>query len=301
MARPEGFEPPIFRIGICCVIQLRHERNYSAAKSGVVCGMLMANPNSMLIKAETMRECIFQYHIGVRTFDGPFLSPFGWFERRIAAKDFERGKYYRLEQIPPSASTLELLCTNLRQYGMGVEVRDAFHTQPIIVTFPENRYENCYLYGCVVHNSDSKLYLGVSKSNVESLLPEQITDIIGACDCASGIFYPFDHSWDASFRLSANGSATPWMKLDGLPSESNVTPCLRLQQPTSALELMYYSRLDGVERRQTISLYPQAGETPIQSWADVFCYDGNSRDGVFRLSVADNDGILMNREIWMNL
>ena len=27
MARPEGFEPPIFRIGICCVIQLRHERN----------------------------------------------------------------------------------------------------------------------------------------------------------------------------------------------------------------------------------------------------------------------------------
>ena len=27
MARSEGFEPPIFRIGICCVIHLRHERN----------------------------------------------------------------------------------------------------------------------------------------------------------------------------------------------------------------------------------------------------------------------------------
>ena len=26
MARPEGFEPPIFRIGICCAIQLRHGR-----------------------------------------------------------------------------------------------------------------------------------------------------------------------------------------------------------------------------------------------------------------------------------
>ena len=26
MARSKGFEPPIFRIGICCVIQLRHER-----------------------------------------------------------------------------------------------------------------------------------------------------------------------------------------------------------------------------------------------------------------------------------
>ena len=26
MARPKGFEPPIFRIGICCVIQLRHGR-----------------------------------------------------------------------------------------------------------------------------------------------------------------------------------------------------------------------------------------------------------------------------------
>ena len=29
LARPEGFEPPIFRIGICCVIQLRHGRRYS--------------------------------------------------------------------------------------------------------------------------------------------------------------------------------------------------------------------------------------------------------------------------------
>ena len=28
LARPKGFEPPIFRIGICCVIQLRHERKY---------------------------------------------------------------------------------------------------------------------------------------------------------------------------------------------------------------------------------------------------------------------------------
>ncbi len=26
LARPKGFEPPIFRIGICCVIQLRHGR-----------------------------------------------------------------------------------------------------------------------------------------------------------------------------------------------------------------------------------------------------------------------------------
>gem|GEM_PF-5880261 len=26
VARPEGFEPPFFRIGICCVIQLRHGR-----------------------------------------------------------------------------------------------------------------------------------------------------------------------------------------------------------------------------------------------------------------------------------
>ncbi len=26
LARPEGFEPPIFRIGICCAIQLRHGR-----------------------------------------------------------------------------------------------------------------------------------------------------------------------------------------------------------------------------------------------------------------------------------
>ena len=28
LARPKGFEPPIFRIGICCVIQLRHRRVY---------------------------------------------------------------------------------------------------------------------------------------------------------------------------------------------------------------------------------------------------------------------------------
>ena len=26
MARPKGFEPPFFRIGICCVIQLRHRQ-----------------------------------------------------------------------------------------------------------------------------------------------------------------------------------------------------------------------------------------------------------------------------------
>ena len=26
MARPEGFEPPAFRIGICCDIQLRYGR-----------------------------------------------------------------------------------------------------------------------------------------------------------------------------------------------------------------------------------------------------------------------------------
>ena len=26
LARPKGFEPPFFRIGICCVIQLRHRR-----------------------------------------------------------------------------------------------------------------------------------------------------------------------------------------------------------------------------------------------------------------------------------
>lgn len=29
MARPEGFEPPIFRIGICCVIRLRHGRIFT--------------------------------------------------------------------------------------------------------------------------------------------------------------------------------------------------------------------------------------------------------------------------------
>ena len=28
MARPEGFEPPAFRIGICCDIQLRHGRKF---------------------------------------------------------------------------------------------------------------------------------------------------------------------------------------------------------------------------------------------------------------------------------
>ncbi len=28
LARPEGFEPPAFRIGICCDIQLRHGRTY---------------------------------------------------------------------------------------------------------------------------------------------------------------------------------------------------------------------------------------------------------------------------------
>ena len=28
LARPEGFEPPAFRIGICCDIQLRHGRIY---------------------------------------------------------------------------------------------------------------------------------------------------------------------------------------------------------------------------------------------------------------------------------
>ena len=28
MARRKGFEPPFFRIGICCVIQLRHRRMY---------------------------------------------------------------------------------------------------------------------------------------------------------------------------------------------------------------------------------------------------------------------------------
>ena len=30
VARPEGFEPPAFRIGICCDIQLRYGRIYSA-------------------------------------------------------------------------------------------------------------------------------------------------------------------------------------------------------------------------------------------------------------------------------
>ena len=30
LARPKGFEPPVFRIGICCVIQLRHGRIYYA-------------------------------------------------------------------------------------------------------------------------------------------------------------------------------------------------------------------------------------------------------------------------------
>ena len=30
LARPEGFEPPAFRIGICCDIQLRHGRLFSA-------------------------------------------------------------------------------------------------------------------------------------------------------------------------------------------------------------------------------------------------------------------------------
>lgn len=29
MARPEGFEPPAFRIGICCDIQLRHGRVFN--------------------------------------------------------------------------------------------------------------------------------------------------------------------------------------------------------------------------------------------------------------------------------
>mgnify|MGYP007101873770 CR=1 FL=1 len=29
LARPKGFEPPIFRIGICCVIQLRHGRIFT--------------------------------------------------------------------------------------------------------------------------------------------------------------------------------------------------------------------------------------------------------------------------------
>ena len=33
LARPEGFEPPFFRIGICCVIQLRHERLFSFSKT----------------------------------------------------------------------------------------------------------------------------------------------------------------------------------------------------------------------------------------------------------------------------
>ena len=28
LARRKGFEPPFFRIGICCVIQLRHRRKY---------------------------------------------------------------------------------------------------------------------------------------------------------------------------------------------------------------------------------------------------------------------------------
>ena len=28
LARLRGFEPPFFRIGICCVIQLRHRREY---------------------------------------------------------------------------------------------------------------------------------------------------------------------------------------------------------------------------------------------------------------------------------
>ncbi len=31
MARPEGFEPPAFRIGICCDIQLRYGRKYFGA------------------------------------------------------------------------------------------------------------------------------------------------------------------------------------------------------------------------------------------------------------------------------
>lgn len=33
MARPKGFEPPFFRIGICCVIQLRHGQ--------IFCGLII--------------------------------------------------------------------------------------------------------------------------------------------------------------------------------------------------------------------------------------------------------------------
>ena len=46
MARPEGFEPPIFRIGICCVIQLRHERVYGR-HIAAFCYLLIARSNQM--------------------------------------------------------------------------------------------------------------------------------------------------------------------------------------------------------------------------------------------------------------
>ena len=46
MARPEGFEPPIFRIGICCVIQLRHERLYRR-RFAAFCYLLMARSSQM--------------------------------------------------------------------------------------------------------------------------------------------------------------------------------------------------------------------------------------------------------------
>ena len=45
LARPKGFEPPISRIGICCVIQLRHGRKCTINYNCEYCFFQVLNVN----------------------------------------------------------------------------------------------------------------------------------------------------------------------------------------------------------------------------------------------------------------
>ncbi len=62
LARPKGFEPPIFRIGICCVIQLRHGRKYSTVMNLAECYSTTSLRHSQERKVDYLKY-IYTWHL----------------------------------------------------------------------------------------------------------------------------------------------------------------------------------------------------------------------------------------------
>ena len=248
----------------------------------------------------------------MRTYDDvPYPTVAGWFQRKVAAADFEWGKYYCLDKIWPDAYSygIELLYTDLAEFGQGKQLREAAPTNPILVRLPENlpdQSDDWVLYCHPVRGSDTKAWMGVSEQKEAVLFAEQVT-VIGLCDFASGTFSLLDSQWNGSFviRNTATGQTSAEFRLDRLPETRGQAdgnnPCLILSATVSELEIEYQSRLEnGGICRQTVSLNPHSGERQLQEQAGVVCYAGNLTEGYFRFCVADQQGILMEREIWLD-